>query len=103
MDPFGEAPSFFKMLAALLLVIGLMGGLALILKRLGLSGALPATTRPKRLRLIEALPLDARRRLVLIERDSVQHLVILGPNAETVIETNIPPLPPQQEVLSSHG
>jgi len=94
MDHFGDAPSFLKMLAALAFVIVLMGGLALALKKLGLSGAVSTLKGAKRLRLIEALPLDARRRLVLLERDNVQHLVILGVNTETLIETGIIPPPP---------
>ena len=42
-----------------------------------------------RLRIVETLPLSAQHRAVLIERDTVQHLVILGPNGETVVETGI--------------
>ena len=50
-------------------------------------------TGKRRLKVVEALPLDARRRLVLLQRDNKQHLVILGPNGETVIETDIKPKP----------
>ena len=79
---------YIKFFAALLFVVGLMGGLALILKRLGLQGKI--TTGGKgRLKLVEVLPLDARRRAALIQRDDVQHLIILGASGETVVETNI--------------
>ena len=84
-------PEFLRMLAALLFVLGLMGGLVIALKKMGLNGAVEAAPKQKRLRVIEALALDARRRLVLIQRDDVQHLVILGANEETVIETGIKP------------
>ncbi len=98
MDQFGDAPSLFKMLFALAFVVALMGGLALLLKRLGLSGALPASKGGSRLKLLESLPLDARRRLVLLQRDNIQHLLILGASTEIVIETGIvPPPPPPQE------
>lgn len=88
MEPDGLG-QIIKLIAALLFVLGLMGGLAFFLKKLGLSGATPVSPQKKRLRLIEALPLDGRRRLVLVERDNVQHLVILGVNGETVVETGI--------------
>lgn len=85
-------PQFFKLIAALVFVVALMGGLALILKRLGLSGPMPNVTgKDKRLKVIEALPLDPRRKLMIIQRDDVQHLILLGGNDESVIETGIKP------------
>lgn len=92
MDAASDIPSLLKLFAALALVLGLMGGLALIMKKLGLSANAATTKGKKRLRIIEAIPLDARRRLVLLQRDDVQHLVILGATTETLIETDIKPL-----------
>lgn len=91
MDDLDTLPSLLKAFAALIFVLGLMGGLAMLMKRLGLSGAMPSQQGEKRLKVIETLPLDARRRLALIQRDDVQHLIILGNNDETVIETGIAP------------
>lgn len=85
-----DAADYIQFFAALLFVLGLMGGLAYILRRFGLQGKV-LSTGEKRLKTLEILPLDARRRLVLIQRDAVQHLVILGPSGETVVETNIKP------------
>lgn len=78
-----------RMLLALGFVLALMGGLAYGLKRLGLAGPVNIPGKKTRLRIVESLPLDARRRLVLIQRDTIQHLVILGASGETVIETGI--------------
>ncbi len=91
MDQFSDLPSLLKLFAALVFVLGLMGGLALLLKKLGLSGVAPSSQGDKRLKMVEVLPIDARRRLAIIQRDDVQHLVIFGVNDETVIETNITP------------
>ena len=88
----GELPSLLKMIAALIFVLGLMGGLALLLKKLGLSGHVSTPGQKNRLKVVESIPLDQRRRLVLIQRDDAQHLVILGPNSETVVETDIAPV-----------
>ncbi len=84
---------YLKFFAALVLVLSLMGGLAYVLKRLGfgqdgmISPRLSKTK--KRLKIIEILPLDTKRKALIIERDNTQHLVILGPSGETVLETNI--------------
>ena len=86
-----EALDYIKFVSALALVLGLMGGLAIVVKKVGLGnvGLMPADKR--RLKVVEVLPLDARRRLLLIRRDNnTDHLVILGASGETVIETNIP-------------
>ena len=87
-----ELPQVLRLIAALAFVLALMGGLALILKKLGLARTPVVSSKQRRLKVIEALPLDARRRLVLLQRDDKQHLVILGASSETVIETNIEPV-----------
>lgn len=77
-----------KFLAALIFVLALMGGLALLMRRF--NGSNPITAPGKRrLRVIEVLPLDSRRKAVLLKRDDREHLVILGTNSETVIESGI--------------
>lgn len=82
---------YLRFIFALLFVLALMGGLWLALRHFGLSGTpLPAGRR--RLKIVETLPLDARRRAIILQRDDRQHLVILGPSGETAIETF--PLPP---------
>lgn len=83
-----SAAQLAKFAAALVFVLALMGGLALIMRRFGNN--LPVTLPHKRrLRVMEVLPLDARRRAVLLKRDNREHLIILGANGETVIETDI--------------
>ena len=84
-----EYTDYLKFFAALIFVLGLMGGLALVLKRLNLGAASMIPADKRRLKVIEILPLDARRKAVLLARDGAEHLVILGPTGETVVETNI--------------
>lgn len=84
-----DLTDYVKFAAALVLVLSLMGGLAFVMKRLGLGRHAAISPAKKRLKILEILPLDARRRLVLLQRDNRQHLVILGPSGETVIESNI--------------
>lgn len=84
-----EATDYLKFFAALILVLGMMGGLALVLKRIGLGPASMLPADKRRLKVLEILPLDPRRKAVLLSRDGAEHLVILGPAGETVVETNI--------------
>ncbi|GAB4126931.1 MAG: hypothetical protein Kow00104_12170 [Rhodothalassiaceae bacterium] len=71
-------------LLALLFVLGLIGGLALLLKRVGGIGALRIETgrrTDRRLGLVETLTLDGRHRLMLVRCDDEEHLLLLGPGA----------------------
>lgn len=59
--------------------------------------------REKRLGVVETAAVDAKRKLYLIRRDAVEHLVIIGGPVDLVIEAGIKPAPqreqPQGEVL----
>jgi flagellar protein FliO/FliZ len=79
-----------RYLAALLLVLGLIGAAGLAARRFGLPGlAKPAASR--RLRIVETLMISPRQRLALVSRDGVEHLVMFGPDGASVIETQITP------------
>lgn len=88
---------YFRAIAALIFVIAMIGLASFAFRRLMLGRlALPMGSR-KRLAVVDMAAVDAKRRLVLVRRDDVEHLVLLGVNSETVIETNIPLLPATQE------
>lgn len=89
---------YLKFFAAFLFVMGLMGCFAFVLKKIGLGNAAMLPADKRRLKIIEILPLDARRKAVLLRRDSTEHLVILGPTSETVVETHIAPSDQKQDV-----
>jgi len=83
---------YLKAIFALLFVIGLIAGTSFILKRFSLDKHLLKNNKKKRLSVKEMLPLDARRRVILIERDNKEHLILLGHNSDIVIESNITPI-----------
>jgi flagellar protein FliO/FliZ len=88
-----EWTNYLRFLAALLAVLALIGGIAWIAKRTGVGGIQARNRgRSERLEVVEAIHVDARRRLVIIRRDDREHLVLLGPEREVVIETDISPL-----------
>ncbi len=88
-----ELPQFLRLIIALCVVLLLMGGLAFILKKLGFStNPTVKNSDKRRLKVVESIPLDARRRLVILQCDNTEHLVILGPNSEIVVAEDIPPV-----------
>lgn len=77
--------------AALGAVLGLVLLAAWAMRRFGFGGVTnPKPGEARRLSVVEARSLDARRQLVLVRRDGVEHLLLLSANGETVVETGIP-------------
>jgi len=85
-----EATDYLRFLLVLVLVIGLIMALGWGLKRVGIGGAAPGLLARKRLRTVESATIDSRYRVVLVRRDAVEHLVLIGPTSSQVIETGIP-------------
>ena len=79
-----------RALAAFAFVLGLMYLLSFALKKFGAAGTGILSGSKRRLKIVEFLPLDAKRKLVLIRRDQKEHLFVLGPGGETLVEGNIP-------------
>ena len=91
---------YWRFLGALVLVIALIFAMAWVAKRLGFGGRIAAGRGKRRLGIQEVLSLDGKRRLVLLKRDGVEHLLLLGLNDDVVVETGIAPpadLPGQPE------
>jgi flagellar protein FliO/FliZ len=50
-----------------------------------------AKWRPgQRIGVVDSMPVDGTRRLVLVRRDDTEHLLLVGTHGDLVIETNIP-------------
>jgi hypothetical protein len=82
----------------LLVVLALISAGIAIFVRAYLNGTSPSALlfRPKgerRLEVVDQANVDSRRKLVLIRRDGVEHLVMTGGPVDVVIETGITPPP----------
>jgi flagellar protein FliO/FliZ len=90
-DLFGpDMPLAAKFFIAFAVVLALIGLTAWLVRRFGsnrLGGA--ARGRQPRLAVIDAATVDGRRRLVLIRRDNVEHLLMIGGPTDLVVEPNI--------------
>jgi len=72
-------------------VLALIGGAAWLVRQFA-SNRLGANTgrgRMPRLAVIDAAAVDGRRRLVLVRRDNIEHLLMIGGPSDVVVETNI--------------
>ncbi|MCW8970651.1 MAG: flagellar biosynthetic protein FliO, partial [Rhodospirillales bacterium] len=46
--------------------------------------------KPRRLSIEETIPIDSRRRLILVRRDDKEHLLMIGGGNDIVVEDGIP-------------
>jgi len=83
MDP----TEYLRFAAALIFVLALIGAAAFALRAFGFMQ--PGGNRSKaerRMAIVETLMLDPRRRLMIVRRDNVEHLLLLGLSGETIVE-----------------
>ena len=79
--------SLLRTLGALLVVLGLLAGALWAVRRSDLK--LPQRLRdgaPRRLQVVERLPLDARRSLALVRLDGREHLLLLSPEGNLHVD-----------------
>ncbi|MCA3255407.1 flagellar biosynthetic protein FliO [Bradyrhizobium sp.] len=82
-----EFLDLIRTFGALAVVIGLMVGAMYALRRWG-GGWLPVAPagQARRLSVVEQLAIDPKRRLVLVRRDSREHLLLLTAEGAIVVE-----------------
>ena len=89
---FGGGQQYFVLLLVFIALAALVV-LAFWFMRRYLGGrresAKPRGRRSSRIAVVDAAIVDARRRLILIRRDHVEHLLLVGDAADVVVEPNI--------------
>ncbi len=89
-----DTDAYLRFALALVLVVGLIALLAWLVRRFGLAQRLaPGSGTPRRFRrlgVVEVCAVDGRRRLILIKRDGIEHLIMLsGTGGGFVVERGI--------------
>ena len=86
-----EITGAVRFIIAFVVVLALIAVTAWIVRRFGTGGLASAGGRGRqpRLAVIDAASVDARRKLILVRRDNVEHLVMIGGPTDLVIEPNI--------------
>ena len=80
--------SYLRFVLALVLVLGLIAILTWLLRRFGFGGAMRPSAQ-RRVQIVETTPIGPRHRLILVRRDRVEHLLLLGPQGDIVVERGI--------------
>ena len=85
-----ELPTPVNFIIAFVFVLLLIGAAAWLVRRFG-STRIDAAARGRqpRLAVIDSAAVDGRRKLVIIRRDNVEHLLMIGGPSDVVVETNI--------------
>ncbi|WP_038945203.1 flagellar biosynthetic protein FliO, partial [Bradyrhizobium japonicum] len=88
-------------IVAFIVVLALIGVAAWLVRRFASSrlGANTQRGRMPRLAVIDAAAVDGRRRLVLVRRDNVEHLLMIGGPTDIVVEPNIVRAAPGRDQL----
>src|SRR6266480_1382378 len=88
---FGEGQYGMRFLFAFIVVLGLIALTTWLVRRFGGDrlGAAAGRGRQPRLAVIDAAAVDGRRRLILIRRDNIEHLLLIGGPTDVVVEPNI--------------
>ncbi len=88
----GIENSALKFVIAFVLVMALIGLTAWLIRQFSSarpSGGTGGRARQPRLAVLDSAVVDARRRLVLIRRDNVEHLLMIGGPTDVVVEANV--------------
>jgi hypothetical protein len=85
-----ELPTPVNFIIAFIFVLLLIGAAAWMVRRFGVTRIdAAARGRLPRLAVIDSAAVDGRRKLVIIRRDNVEHLLMIGGPSDVVVETNI--------------
>ncbi len=88
---FGGMPIPVQFVVAFVIVLALIGITAWVVRRLGAGrlGGVGLRGRQPRLAVIDYASVDARRRLILVRRDNVEHLLMIGGPTDVLVESSI--------------
>jgi hypothetical protein len=83
-------PTPVNFVIAFVVVLLLIGAATWVVRRFGATRLdAAARGRQPRLAVIDAAAVDSRRKLVIVRRDNVEHLLMIGGPTDVVVETNI--------------
>jgi len=84
--------SLLRLFFAFSIVLALMAAFNIALKYVSQRGLLfRPNQKQRRLQIVESLPLDGKRRAVLMRCDEREHLLLLGGQNDIVVDANLPP------------
>ena len=99
-----DLPTPVNFVIAFVVVLLLIGAATWLVRRFGATRLdAAARSRQPRLAVIDAAAVDGRRKLVIIRRDNVEHLLMIGGPTDVVVETNIVRVAAGREAVSGRN
>ncbi len=83
---------YIRFVVGLLVVLAMIVVAVWVAKRLGLGTTAGFRGKGRRLTLVEVMPLDQKRKLVLIRHDETDHLILLGATHEALLSSTAAPV-----------
>lgn len=85
-----EAADYLRFALALIFVLALIGLASWLMRRFGPGSRISGGRNGgRRIGVVEAAAIDAKRRLVLVRRDDAEHLLLIGGGTDLVVESGI--------------
>jgi len=87
-----ELPLLVKFVVSFAIVLLLIGAAALLVRKFGGKALIPGAAqrgRLPRLAVVDKAQVDSRRSLVIVRRDNVEHLLLIGGPTDVLVESNI--------------
>ena len=81
-----EPESLLRFVAALAFVVALIAAIAWLARRWMPGGVAVSASKRRRLQIVETLALDPKTRAMIVRRDEVEHLLVVGPHGTTAVE-----------------
>lgn len=90
---------YIRFVVGLLAVVAMIVAAVWVAKRLGLGTTTGFRGKGRRLSLVEVMPLDQKRKLVIVRHDETDHLILLGATHEMLLSSaaapqTVPAAPP---------
>jgi flagellar protein FliO/FliZ len=79
--------TILKFIAALGLVLSMIGGCAFLASRFNLLSNLGRRPGARRMKVQESLILDAKHRMMIVKSDNREHVLLFGPSGDVVVES----------------
>jgi len=99
-----DLPTYVNFIIAFVFVLLLIGAATWLVRRFGATRIdAAARSRQPRLAVVDAAAVDGRRKLVIIRRDNVEHLLMIGGPTDVVVETNIVRVAAGREAVSGRN
>ena len=84
-----EWGTYLNSLFVLVFILILIYALTWVLKRVNHSKMLHGRKSGKRVTVVDVAVLDGKRKLILVRRDDVEHLLLIGGPTDVIVESGI--------------